>query len=434
MPRLNPPSFVAPSLASTWLHQVLVVWLLALILPAPARAVFGDDNDLSARTSGTVGTINVTGISHTDRDLVLRVFGLREGDTFTREQLNRGWDHLEDCGYFSFVEIEYDDDQPDDIRIDIALNEDMTTYYGPLVRYSRRHKYLLGAWLEERNFRGRGETIRAEVSTVYLQRGSLSWRRPWLAKVAGLETVVALDGEQADFVFRPFRYHKWDASWDLRWQFSGDFFVGTNVTYGLFAQRDDYTDHPAASENHWVFTGRAGFDSRDNPYYPRRGLLAQLSTRHWQSNSLAGYTDNQADVRAYLNLPGRTHILALRAWGRRVDGPTNIDDALFFGGPETVRGYRYASREGENGYLLSVEYRLPLFLMKLSPDGETLGLGFHLFGDAGDAWFDGAAAQVAQMSYGAGTHLNLDTWQLRFEAARTKEGRWQFEFMDKFNF
>ena len=81
-----------------------------------------------------------------------------------------------------------------------------------------------------------------------------------------------------------------------------------------------------------------------------------------------------------------------------------------------------------------LEYRLPLFLMPISPQGALVGFGFHLFGDAGDTWYEGAEATTAQMSYGLGAHFNLDTWQLRFEAARTKEGVWQFEFMDKFNF
>ena len=130
----------------------------------------------------------------------------------------------------------------------------------------------------------------------------------------------------------------------------------------------------------------------------------------------------------------RKHVLALRAWGRQTDGPTNIDNALYFGGPETVRGYPYAQREGEEGYLLSAEYRMPLFLMPISPRGEIIGAGFHLFTDAGDAWYHGAEAGRSMFSYGAGFHLNIDKLQLRFEAARTREGAWMFEFMDTFNF
>jgi len=419
------------------------------MVATPVWAVFGDDNNTEARNGGTIGEINVTGSACTDLDLIYRVMGLRVGDHFTLDALDLAWDNLEDCGYFQFVEIDYDEDDPSHVVLDVMVEEDLTTFYGPLARYSRRHKYLIGGWVEERNLRGKGETVRAEVAGLYIQAGRVSWQRPWFLGVNNLETTVGIGGEIASFVFRPFNYRKWDADWDLRWNFAGDFFVGSGVTYGFFQQRDDYNfaepdrgpdgptgyqTHLAGQENHWSFAGTLGFDSRSNPYYPSSGILAQGTVRNWQSDGFADYTEHIADLRIFAPMPWRKHILALRGWGRQVSGPTNVDNALFFGGPETVRGYQYASREGENGYLLSAEYRIPLFLMQISPKGEMFGFGFHFFGDAGDAWYDGAEATVAQMSYGAGLHLNLDTWQLRFEAARTKEGAWQFEFMDKFNF
>ena len=111
-----------------------------------------------------------------------------------------------------------------------------------------------------------------------------------------------------------------------------------------------------------------------------------------------------------------------------------LDNVLYHGGPETVRGYRFGSLEGDEGWLLSLEYRLPLFIMPISPKGELVGLGLHAFADAGDAWYHGAEAHGPARSWGAGAHLNLDTLQLRFEAARTDEGEWVFEFMDRFNF
>ena len=428
----------------------LAVTVCLLLAPGPAAAVFGDDMDVTPTVDeGRVGAVTITGNERTDPQLIMRLMELRVGDPFSMERLDHAWDALEDCGYFRFVEIDYDDDDPQSVALAVAVEEDLTTFYGPLIRYDRRHKYLLGGWIEERNLRGRGETVRLEAAAFYIQRGRLSWHRPWFLGVDGLETTVGVGGEIADFVFRPFRYRKWDADWDLRWNFTGDFFVGGTVTAGAFEQRDAYAadlpdrgpDGPtgvatyaAGSENHWAFAATAGFDSRSNPYYPSRGVLAQATVRTWTSNGFADYTESIADLRAFVPMPWRKHILAGRAWGRQVNGPTNIDNALFFGGPETVRGYPFASREGEDGYLLSVEYRMPLFLMQISPKGEMVGFGFHLFGDAGDAWYDGADPGVAQMSYGAGAHINLDTWQFRFEAARTKEGVWQFEFMDKFNF
>jgi outer membrane protein assembly factor BamA len=431
------------------LFSLILTTFVCLWTASPAWAVFGDDHNTEARTNGIVGEINVTGNTHTDLELVNRVMGLRVGDSFDMDSLDRAWDSLEDCGYFQFVEIDYDDDDQDHVVIDVMVEEDMTTYYRPLARYSRRHKYLVGAWIEERNLRGKGETLRAEVAALYIQSGRISWQRPWFLGVNGLETTVGLGGEIANFVFRPFDYRKWDADWDLRWDFVGDFFVGSTVNYGFFQQRDDYNfaapdrgvsgptgqqSFIAGEQNHWSFGASIGFDSRSNPYYPQSGIFAEATVRNWQSNEFANYTEQLADLRLFAPMPWRKHVLALRGWGRQVSGPTNLDNTLFFGGPETVRGYQYASREGENGYLFSAEYRIPLFLMQISPKGEMIGFGLHLFGDAGDAWYDGAESTVAQMSYGAGLHFNLDTWQLRFEAARTKEGVWQFEFMDKFNF
>ncbi len=428
---------------------LLTVAVFCLASAPAAHAVFGDDNNTEAKSGGTISAINVTGNAKTDEDLVLRIMGMDVGDRFDMDRLDTAWDALEDCGYFRFVEIDYDDDDADNVVLDVELEEDMTTYYGALLRYDRRHKYLVGVTLDERNLRGRGETLHVEAAALHIQQGLISWNRPWFLGVDGLETTLGVGGEIADFVYRPFKYRKWDTNLELNWNFNRDFFVGADVTYGYFQQRDGYTaalpdrgpDNPmgtalygAGSENHWAFGATAGFDSRNNPYYPSRGLLAQATVRNWTSNGFADYTESLADLRGFVPLPWKKHILALRGWKRQVSGPTNLDNALFFGGPETVRGYQYASREGEEGYLLSAEYRIPLFLMQISPDGEMVGFGFHLFGDAGDAWYHGDEAGVAQMSYGAGAHINLATWQFRFEAARTKEGAWQFEFMDKFNF
>jgi outer membrane protein assembly factor BamA len=375
--------------------------------------------------------------------------GLQIGQTLSMDQTDDAWDALEDCGYFRFVEIDYDDSEPDEVVLNVTVEEDLTTFYGPYARYSRRHKYMLGGWIEQRNLRGKGETIRAQISAYYIQNGLLSWHRPWLFGVDGLEGTFAATGEQADFVFRSTRYRKWDLDWEMKWNFAGPFFLSAGADYGYFRQRDsffyplpvrettpppDKVYYPANSENHWVFHGALGVDSRSNPYYPQKGIFVQAVARSWSSNGFESYLETSLDTRFFVPMPISKHILALRAWGRQVDGPINLDNTLFFGGPETVRGYSFGGRQGEEGYLLTAEYRMPLFLMPISPRGEIIGAGIHLFTDTGDAWYHGAEAGRAMFSYGAGVHLNIDTLQLRFEVARTREGDWMFEFMDKFNF
>lgn len=422
------------------MRTILILFCLVALVPA----AHGQAEDVPV-----LAAINLEGNDRTDSRLVERIMGLEIGQTLDLDQTDDAWDALEDCGYFRFVEIDYDDSEEGQVILNVVVEEDLTTFYGPSVRYSRRHKYMLGGWIEQRNLRGKGETARAQISVYYIQNGLLSWNRPWLFGVDGLEGTFSATGEQADFVFRPTRYRKWDLDWEMKWNFAGPVFVLGSANYGYFRQRDAFnwplpvreTEPPAGkvhyearSENHWVFRGALGLDTRSNPYYPQRGVFVQAMASGWSSNGFESYLETSGDVRLFVPVPIRQHVLALRAWGRTTDGPTNLDNALFFGGPETVRGYPYAQREGEEGYLLTAEYRMPLFLMPISPRGEIIGAGIHLFTDAGDAWYHGAEAGRSMFSYGAGFHLNIDTLQLRFEAARTREGAWMFEFMDKFNF
>jgi outer membrane protein assembly factor BamA len=429
--------------------KILLPVTLALWALGPVSPVRGQD-EAAAETDPVLTEISVSGNEKTDLQLIHHLMALEVGQTLNLDQVDDAWDALEDSGFFRFVEMDYDDSEEGLVVLRVTVEEDMTTYYGPLVRYSRRHKYMLGGWVEERNLRGKGEVLRLEASAYYIQNGLLSWHRPWLFGVKGLETTLAVTAEQAEFVYRPTRYRKWDMDLEVRWNFLGHLFAAGGLDYGSFDQRDSYSwplpdrgeDSPtgaavygAGTLHHLVPRLAVGFDSRDNPYYPRAGIFAQAMAKRWTSSGFENYLQGEFDARVFIPVPVRKHTLALRGWRRTTDGPVgNIDNGLYFGGPETVRGYPYAQREGDEGYLLTAEYRIPLFLMPISPNGELVGFGFHLFSDAGDAWFDGAEAGRSMFSYGAGAHVNLDTWQFRFEAARTREGAWMFEFMDRFNF
>jgi len=428
----------------TLTRLLLPAALAVLLAPHPARA----QEEPAEAPPPVLTEIIVTGNEKTDEALIRRIMGLKIGQRLDLDRMDAAWDALEDCGHFRFVEMDYDDED-DEVVLRVMVEEDLNTFYGPLLEYSRRFKYRLGAWIEQRNLRGKGETLRAEVGAFYKQDATLTWQRPWLFGVDGLDLAVKAFGEQADFVFRPFRYRKYEAGVEPRWTFRGPFYLLGEVRYGQFQQRDDYAWelpwrgpgspqgvvlHDAGKDNYWLFRGGIGMDSRNNPYYPQRGILLEATAARWTSDDFDSYNAFSADARAFVPMPWRKHVFALRAWGRRVDGPSYIDDMLYFGGPETVRGYPFASREGDEGYLLSAEYRMPLFLMPISPQGEIVGFGFHLFADAGDAWFEGADPTRSMFGYGAGAHVNVTRFQLRFEAARTREGEWTFEFMDRFNF
>ncbi len=424
--------------ASAWLAAAL---LAAALLPADASAM--------KPRSGRISRIDITGNERTRETTLRRVLDLAEGDSLNAERLDAAWDRLEDCGWFRFVELETAADGDGGLVLAITVEEDLSTFYGPLVRHSRRHKYLLGGWLEDRNLAGRGQTLRFEVSAWRLQMAGAEWRVPWLAGVRGLTGTLGARGEQADFVFRPTRYRQWEAAAGARWRFAGPFFVQADVRAGRFTQRDDYwwtepsrgdaevaapTEHPAGTLGHRRLAAGVGLDSRDNPFYPLRGGLLLLEAARWDGVDFPDHDEFTGDLRAFVPLPAGRHLLALRAWGRRVSGPTALSEVLFLGGPDDVRGAGFGSLEGEEGWLLTAEYRLPLVLVPISPGGESVGLGLHAFVDGGQAWWDGARPGDPVVTWGAGAHVSLDTWQLRFEAARDEDRDWHFEFGDRFSF
>ncbi len=198
----------------------------------------------------------------------------------------------------------------------------------------------------------------------------------------------------------------------------------------------------AATRNAWQIRALAGIDTRDNPFYPENGVFSTVEWIHRLSDDFDGQNGFTVDLRAFRQFFDKP-IVALRAYGHTMDEVGAEEYALRWGGPETVRGARYAGREGDTAYLLTAEVRWPLAMMPVSPAGETVGLGLHAFMDVGDAWYEdhdprlpgspeAGGANRALQGFGAGAHLSLLSWQLRFEAAKERDGDWTFEFMDVF--
>ncbi|MFN2369557.1 MAG: POTRA domain-containing protein, partial [Candidatus Krumholzibacteriia bacterium] len=150
------------------LPRALPLVLLAGLLLAGGAALA--EEPAAAPVVPVLVAIEIEGNTRTDEDLILREMGLVIGQRFAYDDLDGVWDHLEDLGYFAFVDMEYDDDEPDEVTLRVLVEEDMTTEYGPLVRFDRRHKYLLGGRLQEHNFRGRGETVEAALAVHYIRR------------------------------------------------------------------------------------------------------------------------------------------------------------------------------------------------------------------------------------------------------------------------
>ncbi|HOX24613.1 MAG TPA: BamA/TamA family outer membrane protein [Candidatus Krumholzibacteria bacterium] len=412
--------------------------LCALLLACTAG-----ESILAQEPTPVLGEIVLEGNTKTDRGVVERVIDLGPGDPCDFAAIDAVWDRLEDCGYFAFVDIESEEDENGLVTLHISVEEEKTTRYTPYVRYSRRHKFLLGAMLTDHNLGGRGEILELQAIVYRIQRGRATWTKPWLFGQDRLSLTADALWERGGFVWRPFDYARWHTKLSARSEIAGPVYAEAGGGFESFDQKDDYrwdegaglTTFAAGRRDTWLLRGLVGVDTRDNPYYPGRGVFATYALDYRAGLDIDGQVTHEVDLRAFVPLPGAP-VLALRGFGTRSDPVRATEYVLRWGGPETVRGAPYAGREGDTAYLATVELRWPLAMMPVATTGENVGVGVHLFGDVGDAFYADApgADPRALASFGGGAHLNLLSWQLRFEAAKERDHDWTFEFMDVFNF
>lgn len=387
---------------------------------------------------GVFGPVTVEGNTSTRTDLILHELSFAPGDSFDIDVIDAAWEHLEDLGWFAFVDISWDD-AGQVVPVTIVVEEERTTRGYPLIDYDRRHDVRLGAKVYDTNLRGRGERLQFEATWYRPHSYRLDWSHPWLLGVRGLELNALAGWEKSDYVYRDWDYEQWEAGLGLRWDFLPPLFVSCAAVFGSFEQEGYFDTAPgrpdfeAATRRRWTFSAAIGLDSRDSSSYPTSGGYHRVTGQRIESDDFDSYSMLTADLRQFIGTPW-DHVLALRAWGRLTDGFVPPEDLLYWGGPDNLRGYRYASVEGEEGYLLSCEYRLPLFLMTISGDGRVIGLGLHAFADLGDNWYNGEPEGEGYFSWGGGAHINISSQQFRFELARTEDGVNVFQFQDHFNF
>ncbi|MFO7654813.1 MAG: BamA/TamA family outer membrane protein [Candidatus Krumholzibacteriia bacterium] len=428
----------------------------ALVWPTPAAAQESDAAQERAAEQQAeeadpvpvLRAIEIKGNERTSANVVRREIGLEPGDPFPEELVDPIWDRLEDLGYFAFVDLTYDEVEPGEVILRVVVEEERALGYGPVLRYSDRHKYLMGGWVRDRNFRGEGEIVEAQIVTYRIQQLTLGWTRPWFLGVPGLSLAARTGAEQGDFVWRATDYSTWRSDLETAWRIRGPFFAEASGGYRVYHQRESFTAppvdrgdatvagpvlHPEHTRRSWILGGGVGLDARNNPFYPTSGAYGRLGGRWVAGDNFDSFGEWSGDLRLFVPIRDDL-VLALRGYGVLVTDPQPIEDRLYWGGAESIRGHDRASVEGENGYLLTAEIRVPLFLMPISPEGELVGFGLHAFADAGDAWYEGDESGTAVHGWGLGVHLNVAAAQFRFEAANDGEGDWAFQFTDRFNF
>lgn len=112
-----------------------------------------------------VERIDIEGNSTTLDRVIRRQFELAEGDAFNRREIQEATDRIRAMGLFESVDVQSrEGSSRDRAIIDVNVKEKATGNLGIGAGYSSSNGLTMNLNLEERNFLGRGQTVRFDVS------------------------------------------------------------------------------------------------------------------------------------------------------------------------------------------------------------------------------------------------------------------------------
>src|SRR3546814_4232575 len=117
-------------------------------------------------------------------DLVIRrEFRLHEGDAFNSFQVKRSADRIKSLGYFQEkLEVEQKPGSaPDRIVLETNVEEKSTGELQLSAGFSSLERFIVSASIRQRNFRGKGQDLRASVNySSYSKSVELGFTEPYL--------------------------------------------------------------------------------------------------------------------------------------------------------------------------------------------------------------------------------------------------------------
>lgn len=140
-----------------------------------------------------VERIDINGNTLTQDKVIRREFRLHEGDAFNSFQVKRSADRIKSLGYFQEkLEIEQKPGSaPDRIVLETNVEEKSTGELQLSAGFSSLEKFIVSASIRQRNFRGKGQELRASVNySNYSKSVELGFTEPYL-----FDRNIALGGD-----------------------------------------------------------------------------------------------------------------------------------------------------------------------------------------------------------------------------------------------
>jgi outer membrane protein insertion porin family len=129
-----------------------------------------------------IDRINVSGNTQTADKVIRREFRLAEGDPFNSILVRRSRDRIQSLGYFQDnLEIEQQEVAPDRVALNVAVEERATGELQLSAGFSSLERFLVNASVQQRNFRGLGQQLRASINySSYSNAFELGFTEPYL--------------------------------------------------------------------------------------------------------------------------------------------------------------------------------------------------------------------------------------------------------------
>lgn len=130
-----------------------------------------------------VERIDITGNTQTQDKVIRREFRVAEGDAFNSFQVKRTQDRINSLGFFNekFEIKQTPSDTPDRIILEAPVEERSTGELQLSAGFSSLERFIIQAAIAQRNFRGKGQELRASVNYSQFQQSiELGFQDPYV--------------------------------------------------------------------------------------------------------------------------------------------------------------------------------------------------------------------------------------------------------------
>ncbi len=321
-----------------------------------------------------VEKVDINGNTLTQDKVIRREFRLAEGDAFNTLQVKRSTNRINSLGYFQekFEVKQLPGSAPDRVILQANVEEKPTGELQLSAGFSSIESFILQASVQQRNFRGRGQTIGTSVSySRYSKSAQLSFTEPYV-----FDRNVSFGGD----IYRR-DYNNFNFTGTDRKTIYGQTTTGLQARVGLplteftsligrytfnidnvtLDQGSYYTDrvHPGTPECDPLLAGRYlceaigkrttsslamswVYDRLDNRQHPTNGHMVSVTAEFAGLGGSVKYARLTANAGKYWNL-GKNWIFSVTGEGGIIKGLKNGGDVIltdrFYLGEPQIRGF-----------------------------------------------------------------------------------------------